>query len=130
MQSPVRRSVTVRQDDERVLLIVNGQCVLNLPWDGALEIGRALVAQGHRAEEIAKAAGVAYDHAILVRAGIPIGLAVDPRVRKEAEKVAVSDSSLRRKMPGGVKSTQSVGAPSVRRRRLTKEQRDGKGKGR
>lgn len=128
MQSPVRRSATVRQDDERVLLIINGQCVLNLPWDGALEIGRALIAQGHRAEEIAKAAGVIRDHAILVRAGVPIGLAVDPRIREEAEKDAAWDSPLRRYMPGGVKSTESVGAPSVKRRRLTKEQRHGKGK--
>lgn len=128
MSSPVRRSVTVRQDDERVLLIVNGQCVLDLPWDGALEIGRALIAQGRRAEEIAKAAGVILDHAILVRAGVPIGLAVDPRIRKEAEETAVSDSSLRRYMPGGVRSTESVGAPSVKRRRPTKEQRHGKGK--
>lgn len=127
MPSPVRRSTTVRQDDERVLLIVNGRCVLNLPWDGALEIGRALIAQGHRAEEIAKAAGVIYDNAILVRSGAPISLAVDPRIRKEAEKEAAWNSDLRRKMPGGVRSTESVGAPSVKRRRLTKEQRHGEG---
>ena len=117
MPSPVRQEATVRQDDERVLLIVNGRCVLNQPWDGALEIGRALIAQGRRAEEIAKAAGVILDHAILVRAGVPIGLAVDPRIREEAEKTAVSDSSLRRYMPGGVKSKSSVGAPSVKRHR-------------
>lgn len=124
MQSLVRCSATVRQNDERVLLIVNGQCILDLPWDGALEIGRALIAQGHRAEEIAKAAGVIYDQAILVRAGWPIGLAVDPRIREEAEKSAAWDSDLRRKMPGGVRSTGSVGAPSVKRHRPRNDQRN------
>lgn len=119
-----RREITVRQDEDHVLLIVNGRDVLNVPWDAALEISKAMHQQAKKAEEIAKVAAVVKDHAILVRAGWPIGLAVDPRVRKEAEKAAVNDSDLRRYMPGGVKSQESVGTPGVRRHRPTKEQQD------
>lgn len=117
MPTPIRREVTVRQDEDRVLLIVNGQCVLDLPWDGVLEIGKVMIAQGRRAEEIAKVAQVRRDHAIMVRTGFPIPIAVDPRIRAEAEKDAVCDSKLRRYLPGGVKSTRSMGIPSVKRHR-------------
>lgn len=120
----MRREVTIRQDEDYVLLLVNGNCVLNVPWDGAIEVGRMMIAQGRRAEEIAKVAQVAHDHAIMVRTGFPIPIAVDPRVREEAEKMAVSDSALRRYLPGGVKSRESLGVPGVRRRKPTKEQKD------
>src|SRR3972149_5567674 len=74
------RKASVRQDEERVIVIVDGKAVLNLPWEAALEIGQAICQQARRAEEIAKATLVIRDQAIVLRAGGPIGLGVGPRI--------------------------------------------------
>ena len=52
----------VRQDGSEVLLQVGAHSTV-LPWDAAIELGRALIEQGHRAEEIAKAMQVIEDQA-------------------------------------------------------------------
>lgn len=73
---------------------------------GAINVAR-------RAEELEKHAQVAEDGAVLIRAGIPVGLAVDPRVQNEAAHLAVNDASLRRYMPGGVQSTMMPLPPTI-----------------
>lgn len=108
--------VRVRQEGASVLLIIDERAT-EMPWDAAIELGRALIAKGHLAEEIAKHEQVIEDQAILTRAGIPIGLAVDERVVQEAAKEAAWSTKLRRWIPGGVKSRQMVWGPTVRRQR-------------
>lgn len=108
-----RTVARVRQEGPNVLLVIDGRGTL-MPWHVALDLGRALLEQGHRAEEIAKAPTIIEDQAILTRAGIPIGLAVDPDVAREAAKEAVNNTRLRRYMPGEVRSREFVGAPTVK----------------
>lgn len=114
-----QKVVRVRQEGEKVLLVLDG-IGTELPWEKALELGRALIQQGHRAEEIVKHEQVIEDQALLTRIGAPFGLAVDPRVAREAAREAVNNTKLRRYLPGGVKSKEFVGAPAVR---LMKETR-------
>jgi hypothetical protein len=108
-----RSSITIRQEGTRVLLIINGRAVADLPWEAAGEVARAMLVQARKAEEIAKHELVAMDHAILLRVGAPFGLAFDPRIRAEGEKAAQWDSSLRRYLPGGVKSQEKFGTPTI-----------------
>jgi len=102
----------VRQEGVNVLLVINGRAV-EMPWHIALELGRALLNKGHLAEEIAKHEQVIYDQALLTRAGLPIGLAVNKDVASEAIKEASWGTKLRRYLPGGVRAKEFVGAPRV-----------------
>lgn len=105
----------IRQDGDKVLLVIDGKAIV-LPWDGAIEIGQSLVGCGRKAEEIAKADQVAFDHAIAVRLALPFGFAFNPDVRKLGEQEAANNTQLRRYLPGGIKSEESMGTPTVRRR--------------
>ena len=95
---PGQERAVIRQEGERVLVIVNGVLVMDLPWDKALDIGRAIQAQARKAEEMAKADVIIADEAILMRAGAPFRLTTREDLRHEAGKVAAWDSSLRRYM--------------------------------
>ena len=106
-------SVIVRQEGDRVLVLQKGKALLDLPWEAALEVARALYSKGKLAEEQAKAGSVIMDQAILMRGGAPFGISNDPRIISEATKEAVHNRSLRRYMPGGVKSAEVVGAPTI-----------------
>ena len=79
----------------------------------ALELAEALRTQAKRAEEWEKASQIAADQAVLLRAGIPIGLTSHPVIQAEAAKIAAWDRDLRRYLPGGVRSQSVVGAPSI-----------------
>lgn len=100
-------------EGERVHVVADGKAVLDLPWQAALELSRALYVAGKRAEEYAKRAGQVMDQAILLRAGAPIGVSDRADVQEEAAKEAAWNSDLRRFMPGGVKSEAQPGVPSV-----------------
>jgi len=120
----MNRVVRVRQEGTNVLLIIDGVAT-EMPWEAALELGRALLHQGHRAEEIAKHEQVIEDQALLTRIGAPFGVAVDRRIQQEAAKEAVNNTRLRRLLPGGVKATEFVGAPSIQLLgRVTDDRRD------
>jgi hypothetical protein len=106
-------NIRIRQEGTSVQLLKDGKLLVEMPWDAALEVARVIQHVAHRAEELAKHTEVALDHAILLRAGVPIGLAVDPRVVEEAEQMAQYDRDLRRYMPGGVKSKERFGVPTV-----------------
>lgn len=107
------QSLTIHQEGDRVHLIVNGRIVADLPWNAALEVAQAIRAQAARAEEVAKREQVAYDHAIALRLGLPFGLAFNADIRKLGEQAAQFDRGLRRYLPGGIRSQESVGTPSV-----------------
>lgn len=107
------RSVTVRREGFDILVLEGGRLLFRLPWNAALEFAQAMVYQARRIEEIVKREQIVFDQAILNRRGIPIGLVVDPRLRDEAMKEAHWNSSLRRYLPGGVKSQEAVGTPAI-----------------
>ena len=113
------RSVTVRLEGAEVLILEGGRLLLRMPWDAALEFAQAVVHQARRVEEIAKRERIVHDQAILNRLGIPVGLVNDPRLRADAMSEAHWNSQLRRYLPGGVRSQEAVGAPTIIQHKAT-----------
>lgn len=110
---PKIQQVAVRSEGDRVLLIVEGRELLNMPWQAADALASAIRAKAREAEEIAKADKVSLDAAIVLRAGVPIGLTSHPKIQAEAAKKAAWDSRLRRYLPGGIRSREMLGRPAV-----------------
>jgi hypothetical protein len=110
----VRRSeARVRQEAHHVLLEIDGH-VTELPWQAAKQLSRALRIMAGKAEEFEKAHEIAFDQAILLRSGAPFGLTDNPDIQKEAAIEAASNPVLRRSMPGGIRSQEQLGVPTVR----------------
>lgn len=107
-----RRRVLRESDAVTVHDHLGALCATMTPT-GALALGRALVAVAHKAEEWAVALAVAYDAAILLRTGAPFGLTSQPDILKEAVKLARDDRDLRRWLPGGIRSQEIVGEPTL-----------------
>jgi len=103
----------IKQYGPRVLLILNGKLVADMPWQAALNVSNSIRSKAKMAEEIAKAEQIAGDQAILTRAGFPVGLSNHPKIKDEAAKLAAWDTNLRRYMPGGVKSKEVFGVPNI-----------------
>lgn len=110
---PKLASVDIRQDGERVIVIRDGRTILDLPYDAAQALAKAIMAQSLKAEELAKAAGIIQDSAILMRAGAPLSLTNHPHLLDQARVEAAWNSDLRRYMPGGVKSREVFGTPAI-----------------
>jgi hypothetical protein len=106
---PKIRQATVRQEGGTVQLVVDGQLILDVSWEQALKLGQALIFQARKAEEFTKADQVIKDQALLLRAGIPLGLATDPRMMQEAGKEAAWNSDLRRYMPNNLEKIEQYG---------------------
>ncbi len=106
------KQITIRQNGPNVLLIIDGRAT-ELPWNAALDVANALREKARDAEEIAKAEGIIFDQALLLRSGAPIGFSSNPDIQKEAAKEAVSNPTLRRHIPGGVRATEQMGRPGV-----------------
>lgn len=107
------QSITVRREGAKVLLLSGGILIAELPWRAADELAAALRSQARQAEEEEKGEQIAYDSAILMRAGVPFSFSNRADILKEAMKEAAWNSNLRRYMPGGVKSKEVFGAPTI-----------------
>ncbi|HEY7061734.1 MAG TPA: hypothetical protein VII06_09655 [Chloroflexota bacterium] len=109
-------NLRIHVEGPTVQLIAEGRLLLEMPWNAALEVGRLLVGAAHEAEEHAKAAQIAYDEAILLRAGAPLGLTKNRDVQREALAQARYDPKLRRYLPHGmgVPYRGVVGTPTLR----------------
>ncbi len=105
--------VQIRQEGPEVLLVIDGRA-LKMPWNVALDVSKALAIKARKAEEIAKAEGIIFDQALLIRTGAPLGLTDNPDIQKEAAKEAAHNGDLRRYLPGGVKGAEQFGCPTVR----------------
>src|SRR5262245_61500210 len=104
----------VLQYGTRVVVVnADGAIAADMTWEGATELGKALMAVARLAEEWAKAEKVAQDNALLLRKGIPLGLANHPAIQKESAKIAQWDRELRRAIPGGVQAKEIVGTPTI-----------------
>jgi hypothetical protein len=122
INAPRIHDCRIRVEGTKVVLVVDGKEYLELPWDAAMKVGRAMVSCAKEAEELAKALKIAHDQAFIIRAGLPFGLTNHPAIHKEAGKLAAHDRDLR-KMPGGIKSTESVGKPRLIKMPPTEEQK-------
>ena len=105
--------INIRQQGTRVLLIKNGVLIADLPWQKALAVAQGLIVQARKAEELAKAERIIQDQALLLRAGAPFGLTTHPAILREAAKEAEHNRVLRRYLPGGIKSQEAVGTPTI-----------------
>lgn len=113
---PQVRALDVRLDGSDVVVLSEGRLALRVPaGEVADALARAIVIQSRKGEEIAKAESIAFDQAILLRAGVPVGLTSHPKVQEEAAKEAAWNRDLRRYMPGGVKSQEQFGTPAIRK---------------
>lgn len=114
---PKVREVTVRQEGDRVLLLEGGRTVLELPWDAAVQLSKAILAQARKAEELVKAEQIIADQALLTRLGTPLGLTNNPAMLKAAANEAAWNRDLRRRVPlkraGGIKSGAVFGTPKL-----------------
>jgi len=107
-----RREITATQDGANVLVVIDGRAT-EMPWNVALDVARAMYQQAKRAEEYAKAAGIVFDQALLIRSGAFFGLSDHRGIQQEAAKEAAWNRDLRRYLPGGVKSKEQFGTPAV-----------------
>lgn len=114
---PNTTQAVVRQEGREILLIVNGRAVLQMPWDAALVLSRAIYTQAKKAEELANADLLIADNALLMRAGIPLDLTTRPELLNESRKEAAWNSSLRRYIRASRYDQRHAGrvyAPSVK----------------
>jgi hypothetical protein len=112
-----QESVRVRHEGRRVVVLQQGRALLDLPWQAALDLAKALQAQGKRAEEIDRAQAIIADQAIITRLGFRFGLTSHPALLREATQEAAWNRNLRRYIPPsramGIASQQIVGAPAL-----------------
>jgi len=113
---PKIRQVSIRCEGRDVVVLEEGRVVLVLPWDAALALADGIKAQARRIEELIKADQIVGDQAVLIRAGVPIGLSSNPDIMKEAEKEAAWNRELRRAIPS-IKSAEKFGTPALRQGR-------------
>jgi len=106
-------TVHVRQEGVRVVVIKNGRTIFEMPHDAALALAKAIWTQAKLAEEFANADDIVLDQALLTRLGVPIGLSDNRDIRAAADREAAWNSDLRRYAPGGVRSRERVGVPSI-----------------
>lgn len=106
--------IQVRAEGEQVWIDIDRRCYMLIGIEEARELARALLASAARADEVRHAERIANDAALLLRAGIPLGLSSAPQIVARAAHLAAWDRSLRRALPGGVKSAAVVGVPTVR----------------
>ena len=106
------KRIRIGQDGPNVLITIDGRA-LEMPWNAALDVGKALVKKARAAEEIAKAEGIIFDQALLIRTGAPLGFSSHPDIQAEAAKEAAHNPQLRKYLPGGVKATEQFGSPTV-----------------
>lgn len=109
---PSTDTVSLRREGSRVL-ILHGPHAINMPWEAALEVAGLLRNLAKQAEAEANVEAIIKDSAILLRVGAGFTLSRHPGVIAEAAKEAAWDSSLRRYLPGGVKSREALGTPAV-----------------
>lgn len=115
---PKAQKLTIHQEGSRVSLIVDGQRVLDMTWQQCLELGRALMYQARKAEELTKADQVIMDQAMLMRAGFPMRLATNNDMVKIAGNEAAWNSELRRHMPNNLEQYGVMFPPTVTKEKV------------
>lgn len=111
---PKLKQATVRCEGLDVLIFMDGQKVMDLPWDAALNLARAIKIQARRIEEQVKALKIIQDNAMLLRSGAPFGLSNDPKIIEESKKEALYNPKLRKYMPfKGITSQEAFGRPTI-----------------
>lgn len=88
---------------------------IDMPWEKADELSRALTIQARRCEEYCKANEIIMDNALLQRSGANIGLSDRADINGETVKEALQNKGLRRLLPWRQKNV-SQGIEGIRTR--------------
>lgn len=91
--------ITVRRDGLRVLILLDGRLLLEMPWQQADVLASALKAQARRAEELAEVDTLIEQQALVIRKGVPFGLTDRPDINAEAKKEAAWGQTPRKYIP-------------------------------
>lgn len=96
-----------------IVLSVNGKVVIDALVDDWRAIARATTAKCRLIEEEECAEQIAFDGALLLRGGAPIGLTDNPKIQDMVRAEASTNKMLRTALPG-MRDTTLHGAPIVR----------------
>ena len=110
---PRQRQGTVRQEGTNVQIILEGRLLMDLTWQSALELAKAIHATAKKAEELANAEKIIFDQAILDRLGAPVSLVTRKDMAVAAKKEAAWNTPLRRYIRRSRLRQGIVYAPSV-----------------
>ena len=113
---PKIKRASIERDGIDVVVVMNGRRVLDVPWDAALQLARAITIQARRIEEQVKALRIIDDQALLIRTGAPFGITNHPALMKEAKKEAANNDKLRKYIPhvsDSIRSKEAVGTPTI-----------------
>lgn len=80
----------------------------------AEDLIRKMTTVQRSADEYDKANRIIGDCALLQRAGVPLGLSSHPKILAQVGNEAAHNRDLRRYLPGGVKSQEQFGMPTIR----------------
>ena len=107
-------TVHIRQEGTNVVVIKNGRTIFDMPWDAALALAKAIWGKAKLAEEWASADDIVSDQALITRLGVPLGLTNNQHIRRAADREAAWNSELRRYVPGGIRSGERFGTPTIK----------------
>lgn len=93
-------AISIRQELGKVLLLLNGKLICEMPPEVAKQVAAALIEKAALASEWANPEILIKDQAIIDRLGIPIRIIADDTLRAEALKVSENDPSLRKYING------------------------------
>ena len=113
---PKIKQASIERDGIDVVVVMDGRRILDVPWDAALQLARAITIQAKRIEEQVKALKIIDDQALLIRTGAPFGLTNHPALMKEAKKEAANNDKLRKYIPhvsDSIRSREAVGTPTI-----------------
>jgi len=101
---------------DTILIIRDGVTIDQMTPEQMIANAQMMIQQARRAMEMRPkvAEQMAFDSAILLRAGASFGLTSNPKILDMAKTEAESNRDLRRYMPGGIKGEEQFGRPGVR----------------
>jgi hypothetical protein len=126
---PRIKSVRIGHDKADVIWQIEGEKTQRMPWEAAIYFAKGILQQAHKIEELIKANQLIPDQALLFGHGMPVGLITDPRMRREARKMAANEPKLRNPKLGmaGIESTEGVGTPRLIQHPPKEVNKDGEG---
>jgi hypothetical protein len=119
-------TIRVRADKGRVYLLVQGRPALEMPWEAAAQLAKALRTKAMEARENVQHDIVIADQAMLMGLGSPLALSGNRKLLHEARKSAedlLRPGFLRRNKPaGGITSPAAVGTPAIANHSLQRKE--------
>jgi len=81
-------AIRIGAEGDKVIIAIKGRPALEIPWQHADQLWRAIRQKTIHAREHAQAAIIVADQATLLAAGVPVGLTGNPVLQREARKEA------------------------------------------